>query len=168
MIFTLPRTNKYGDFAIDTEYHWKSAQLSAWRKHKRLPTTLETFRSTAPLVTLVYIVPKLRSAIDGDVIITKADFERLEQTKKATTILMPVIADHVALIPRGAVGFSNAQKAKYAAADFEDKNGPTLGECMLPGFRPQDMRVGVDGNPVMPGRAVMNTATAAELVASLG
>lgn len=119
-------------------------------------------------MTYTYHVPKYRRATDGDIRVTKADFERLESAPKATAILWHISAEYVALIPKPAVAFTEAHKRGYRDGYIVDESAPCLGECFGVGRRRQDMFLMADGSLALPGGGEMNFVSAGVLVQSLG
>lgn len=69
---------------------------------------------------------------------------------------------------RFAIGFSEEQKKAYRDGSINDQNALMFGDCLKPGFRPEDMVMGADGRMSMPGVAAIHLATAGELVQSMG
>lgn len=71
------------------------------------------------------------------------------------------------LLPKPAIRFTEAQKKGYRDGTIMDETAPTMGDCLAVGFRPQDMVVGADGRPTMPGRGTTDVVTVGELLESL-
>lgn len=80
---------------------------------------------------------------------------------------MPILPEYVALIPRAAIGFSENQRKAYRDGSINDQNAPTFGDCLQPGFRPENMVMGADGRMLMPGAGKLHLMTAGELVQSM-
>ena len=120
------------------------------------------------LVSYTYHVAKHRRATDGDIRITKADFERMDSAPKATAILWHFSAEYVALIPKPAITFTEAQKRGYRDGSTVDEGAPCLGECMGVGWRQRDMVLTADGTPALPAPGEMTVVSVGELVQSLG
>ena len=85
-MFALTSNNSFGDFATLSNYTWTASAKRQWREHKTLPVKLSDLPKHEKLVTYTFHVTRYRCA-DGCIRITKADFDRLEATPKATASL---------------------------------------------------------------------------------
>ena len=137
--------------------------MTAWRQHSKAPKKICQLLRSTTLITLVYVASHVRRASDSDIIITRADFERLEATPTATAILMLPTPQRAAVIPRGAVGFDDTKKALYRDASIPEDALPAFSDCLQVGFRQSDMVIGPDGRPMLPGQALMPAHTAGDI-----
>lgn len=82
-------------------------------------------------------------------------------------MLWKVSRDCVLLMPKPALSFSEAQKTPYREGSIQDGSAPCLGLCLADGYMPQDMSMGADGRPVLPGGGRMSLVSVGELMRSL-
>lgn len=167
IMFALPSACPYGDFASLPAYKWSFAAQRDYREHKTMPARLSDLPHDTNLATYTYHMPQFRAS-NGDIHITKADFERLEATPRATAVLWSIDHSNVLFMPKPAIAFSEAQKRAYRDGTIQDQSAPLLGQCLVVGYRPQDLTSGAGGNPVMPGGGQMSVVSVGELVESLG
>jgi hypothetical protein len=71
------------------------------------------------------------------------------------------------MIPKPAIGFTDAMKKAYRDGKIKDESAQCVQECWKVGWRPQDVYMGAGGTPIMPGKGEMVVVTAVELVESL-
>ena len=88
--FIITPSNPLGDFAKWTEYIWAEAARTArtaWLDERKSPTKPSNADPNLTLFTMTYHVPPRAVKTEHEIHITKADFERLEETPKASASL---------------------------------------------------------------------------------
>ena len=80
---------------------------------------------------------------------------------------LEVCADGYRLMPKPAIGFTDAQQRGYRNGTIKDATAPCVGECLTAGYRPNNMLVGLNGHLKLPSSGVWNLPSASELVESL-
>ena len=138
MIFVLPVSCSLGDFVFEPEYAWTSTEVTTWRQSSKAPIKLSQLPRNNQLITVVYIIPRLRNLFDMDIVVTRSIFERLEATPTATAIIAPFSSEYIALIPRDAIVFDEEKRALYRDANIREESLPCLAKCLAESFRGPD------------------------------
>lgn len=166
-MFVLPRGNRYGDFATEADYTWTNEQRKAWNNQRTAPIALADMCANTNFATYTFHVPKHRRARDGDVCITSADFQRLEETPKATFSFWNILPAAGVMLRKDAIVFTVEQRQAYRDGKVDDRNASCLGDCLAPGFRLEDRKIDAAGFIILPENFKAHTTTAEQLVQSL-